>query len=152
HCETGTRKFSDPNKQDSEEDRAMIVELRSTGLQTVVEPSVHPSGERYVWQGELTPAQVDADAINYAVERLAACSLVARHWPQGRRHDAALALAGALFRNCWTRVDVEHFVLSAALVAGDEEIEDRTRAISDTEEKLRIGQHVTGLPTLVEIV
>ncbi|MBL8190900.1 MAG: bifunctional DNA primase/polymerase, partial [Acidobacteria bacterium] len=151
-CETGTKKFSDPTKPDADDQRAMIVELRSTGAQTVVEPSIHPSGEQYIWQGELTPAQVDADALQRAMARLAACSLIARHWPNGRRHDAALALAGSLFRNAWTRADVELFILSAAKVAGDEEIEDRKRAIADTEEKLRRGEHVTGLPTLSEFI
>ncbi len=151
-CETVTKKFSDPNKPDGEKQRAMIVELRSTGLQTVVEPSIHPSGERYIWQGELKPAPVDAATLQRAVARLAACSLIARHWPQGRRHDAALALAGALLRNAWTRADVEQFILSAAKAAGDEEIEDRARAIADTEEKLRKGEHATGLPTLSEFI
>lgn len=151
-CETGTKKFSDPTKPGGEDQRAMIVELRSTGAQTVVEPSIHPSGERYTWQGELTPAQVDAATLQRALARLAACSLVARHWPNGRRHDTALALAGALFRNAWKRADVELFILSAAKVAGDEEIEDRKRAIADTEEKLSRGEHVTGLPTLSEFI
>jgi putative DNA primase/helicase len=30
-------------------DGEVLVELRSTGCQTVVEPSMHPSGERVVW-------------------------------------------------------------------------------------------------------
>ena len=151
-CETATKKFSDPTKPDGDDQRAMIAELRSTGLQTVVEPSIHPSGERYIWQGELTPAQVDVHTLQRSVAQLAACSLVARHWPLGRRHDAALALAGALLRNGWTRADVELFILSAAKTAGDEEIEDRARAIADTEEKLRRSEHVTGLPTLSEFI
>ncbi len=150
-CETGTKKFSDPTKPNDDQ-RAMIVELRSTGLQTVVEPSIHPSGERYIWQGELMPAHVDAGTLQRAVAQLAACSLIARHWPKGRRHDAALALAGALFRNGWTRAGVELFTLSAAKTAGDEEIEDRKRAIADTEERIRVGERVTGLPTLSEFV
>ena len=146
-CETGTKKFSDPNKQHGEDQRAMIVELRSTGSQTVVEPSIHPSGERYIWQGELMPAQVETATLQRAVARLAGCSLIARHWPHGRRHDAALALAGALFRNGWARGEVEQFILSAAGLAGDEEIEDRKRAIADTEEKLSNSEHGTGVPT-----
>lgn len=151
-CETGTKKFSDPTKPDGEAQRAMIVELRSTGSQTVVEPSIHPSGERYIWQGEVMPAQIEAATLQRAVARLAACSLIARHWPQGRRHDAALALAGALFRNAWSRADVKQFILTAAKAAGDEEIEDRARAIADTEERLRSGEQVTGLPTLSEFI
>jgi hypothetical protein len=101
-CDIKNEKFSDPNVErgKGDDERAMIVEIRSTGCQTVVAPSVHPSGERYEWaKGDLNPAQVDADTLRRSVARLAACSLLARHWPQGRRHDAALALAGALFRN-----------------------------------------------------
>jgi len=38
-----TMKFVDP------EDGSTIIEIRSTGAQTVVPPSIHPSGERVKW-------------------------------------------------------------------------------------------------------
>lgn len=51
-------------------DGAMIVELRSTGCQTVVGPSVHPSGGRYdVLGGE--PARVPAAMLIACVQALA---------------------------------------------------------------------------------
>jgi hypothetical protein len=51
-------------------DRSPIVELRATGGQTVVWPSVHPSGELYgPMQGE--PARVDAEELARAVAALA---------------------------------------------------------------------------------
>ncbi len=152
-CAIKTAKFSDPNAERGKggEVRAMIVEIRSTGAQTVVAPSVHPSGERYEWAGELEPASVEADALRQAVARLAACALLARYWRHGKRHDAALALAGALLRDGWPRDAVEHFIVAAATVAGDEEIEDRKLAIVTTDERLRAGEHATGLPTLAEI-
>lgn len=145
-----TKKWVDPNKPEGD-DRAMIIELRSTGGQTVVAPSVHPSGESYVWQGALNPATVSDGDLLWAGSRIAACALIARYWPKGARHAATLALAGALFRNGWGRDGVNKFILSAARVARDEELEDRAKAIIDTEEKLKRRENVTGIPTLVEI-
>jgi hypothetical protein len=73
-----TRKHQDPvsNK--------MIVELRSTGAQTVVGPSIHPSGEPYdPLDGE--PAVVDAGELAAAVAALAEAVTEARH---GRKEHA----------------------------------------------------------------
>ena len=58
--------------------RASIVELRSTGSQTLVGPSIHPSGEPYDFlQGE--PALVDLPVIRQAVASLAAEVIRLRH-------------------------------------------------------------------------
>lgn len=59
-----TRKHQDPAS------KKMIVELRSTGAQTVVGPSMHPSGEQYdALDGE--PAVVDIGVLGAAVAALA---------------------------------------------------------------------------------
>ncbi len=56
--------------------KEMIVEIRSTGTQTVVGPSVHPSGEAYEWlEGE--PAKVEHEVLAKAVEALVA-AVIAR--------------------------------------------------------------------------
>src|SRR5262249_46448314 len=125
-----TEKWIDPNKPE-DGDRAMIVELRSTGGQTVVAPSVHPSGDSYIWHGELKPTKIDVAALRKAVSRVAACALITRYWPNGARHDATLALAGTLFRNGWTRAEVDGFILAAASAAFDDQLEDRARGIAD---------------------
>ena len=55
-----------------------IVELRGDGSQTLVGPSIHPSGELYdPLEGE--PAQTDAAALHDAVARLAAEIVLLRH-------------------------------------------------------------------------
>jgi len=48
----------------------MIVEIRSTGVQTLVGPSIHPSGEPYSVLEE-EPAEIDPDTLATAVKALA---------------------------------------------------------------------------------
>jgi len=57
-------------------DESMIVELRSTGMQTVVGPSIHPSGERYEMLAT-EPTRVDAETLAVSVAALA--EVVTRH-------------------------------------------------------------------------
>ncbi|MEX0784684.1 MAG: bifunctional DNA primase/polymerase, partial [Dehalococcoidia bacterium] len=49
----------------------MLVELRSTGCQTVAPGSVHPCGEPVRWDRDGEPARVAPDALHDAVRRLA---------------------------------------------------------------------------------
>lgn len=66
-----TEKHTDPN------DGSMIVELRSTGAQTVVGPSIHPDGEAYeVLDAE--PASVPAPMLAACVKALAD-AVIAKH-------------------------------------------------------------------------
>lgn len=146
-----TIKFKDPSLADTDA-RAMIVELRSTGHQTIVPPSVHPSGEIYQWYGDLVPAQLAGNDLLKSVSKLAACALVARHWRPGQRHDTALALAGLLLRAGWSRARVETFIRLAATAADDEEIEDRVRTVETTEQRIKAGAKATGLPRLADLI
>jgi hypothetical protein len=49
----------------------MIVELRSSGCQTVFPGSLHTSGESIEWDSDGTPAEIDPDALRAAVDALA---------------------------------------------------------------------------------
>ena len=140
-----TAKFTDP-------DGIVLVELRSTGCQTIVPPSVHPSGETITWEENCDPASV-TDSLIKQVRALAACSLIARHWPEtGSRHETALALAGGLLRSGWSIENTEHFVVCAARAAGDDESPDRARAVRDTADGLTRNQRVTGWKRLGELL
>lgn len=107
-----TAQFIDPL------DHSTLIELRglssdgTVGLQTVVPPSIHESGEavRFEPGFEGTPANVDAEALASAVRRVAAAALFARHWPtKGSRHHAFLALAGVFARAGWSVEDTKAF-------------------------------------------
>ncbi|MFO0083752.1 MAG: DUF3987 domain-containing protein [Phycisphaerales bacterium] len=85
-----TRKHQDPVS------KKMIVELRSTGAQTVVGPSIHPSGEPYdPLDGE--PAVVDAGELAAAVAALADAVTEARHGRKERPRSQTEALRTPTF-------------------------------------------------------
>lgn len=56
--------------------KSVVVELRSTGLMTVVPPSTHPSGEALLWEHWGEPAAARPGALRAAVGRLAAAALL----------------------------------------------------------------------------
>jgi hypothetical protein len=150
-------------------DGTMLLELRSTGCQTIVAPSVHPSGDRYIWHGEsgLEMAHIGTDDLKNRLRQLATAVLIARHLPKARdertgegggRHDSALALSGFLLRP--GRLD-EALVLKVLKAAWDtkgwpserekrEAHHDLEGIVRDTAENLAVGEPVVGGPTLEE--
>ena len=80
-----TAKFADP------ETHSMLLELRSTGTQTVFPPSIHPSGETVLFEdSDAPPTELDAAHLRKRVQRLAAAVLMVRH---GYAVEAARACA-----------------------------------------------------------
>lgn len=142
----GTAKFQTPRSGEGPE---MFVELRSTGKQTVVAPSVHPDGDHYTW-GEGETAEVSGPELLQRVREVATAALLARHWPMRGRHEITLAAAGYLGRRL-TPERVEAILEAAASVAGDEEDRDRRRAVQDTLEGLQAGRPMTGGPALDQL-
>src|SRR5690606_25217523 len=77
---------------------------KGTPLQTMIPPSVHPSGERVLFDAGADPseiAEIGATELQARAERLAAAAALARLWPRrsGGRHKAALALATVLAKS-----------------------------------------------------
>ena len=147
-----TTKFSDPLAHQGG-DRGMLVEVRSTGTQTLVPPSVHPSGEEIVWASNGEPTEIDAVALQRSVTRLAAASLLARAWPgPGSRHDAAMALSGGLLRSGWSEEDATHFLRALVDATGDPEGNDRLAAVRSTSQALAEGKQTTGWTRLRNLI
>jgi bifunctional DNA primase/polymerase-like protein len=80
----------------------VILELRSTGSQTLVEPSVHlETGEPYRWvrEGTLEAVETVATDLEKRCTKLATARVIARHLPPiGGRHEYAKAVVGYLLR------------------------------------------------------
>ena len=142
-----TEQFADP-------DGTMLVELRSTGSQTVIPPSFHPSGEQFRWKLAGAPSFVECDELRRAVRRLVSCALLARNWPEpGQRHECSKALAGMLLRAGWPEDEAVKFLEIAAKVSGrDEEWQARKGDVQTTVKRLSEGRAATGIPRLKEIL
>jgi putative DNA primase/helicase len=148
--EVKTKKFIDPLEPDRK--KAMIVEVRSRGCQTVIPPSTHPEGDTYRWDQEGEAAQVAGTDLTRAAGKLAACCLISHYWTEGKRHALTLPLAVMLCRAGWLEMDAEHFVRCAAWDAGDPEARDRLKDVRTTYETSRAGKATTGIPALKKLL
>lgn len=159
-----------PHKTFKDLDGSMILELRSTGHHTLVEPSVHPSGEPYKWsRSGLQPAEISAEDLTRACRELATAALIARHLPEvrdsrtgagGGRHDLAMAIAGFMLRRDLSE-DAVLKILRAAWdakgFAGDERARrdahrDLEGLVRDTAARLRDAKPATGGKRLEELM
>ncbi len=141
--------WKDPLRDD--EAKAMLVELRANGCQTVFPGSVHETGEYVEWDNPgAAVAETTRAEVQSVVARVAAAALLVRYWPKGARHDAVLALAGSLANAGWTEADAHQLVGAVVRAACDDEPDDRTRAVHDTFAKRADGQRVLGIRGLAD--
>ena len=152
----GYRKYTMP-------DGSTCVELRSTGGQTVIPPSIHPDGKPYRWEGEAWggekgPTEIEGKTLARQVAGLALLAVLLENWPkQGSRHDAYLALAGGMLRwgdngvHPWWEKHLEAFIRAMAAVTHDHD--DRVgEVIPSTLTALRSGKPAVGFTRLAEII
>ncbi|MCI0621591.1 MAG: phage/plasmid primase, P4 family [Acidobacteria bacterium] len=142
-----TRKFQFRN--------VTIVEIRSTGAQTIFPGSCHEAtGEPIEWFNHHTLAQITGEDLSGRVSRLAAAALLASAWPttHGCRDALAMALAGGLLRAEWPPEEVERFMEAVCKSANDEEWPARVKQVRQTLQKLNQSQKVTGWQRLSELL
>jgi hypothetical protein len=157
-AESRTEKFFDPvaaANSEGDVEHSTLVEIRSTGAQTLVAPSLHPaSGDVYRWEHLVEPEVIDAAELRENVLLIAAASLLARYWPaQGARHNAAVALAGGLLKggSTYWQHNAAPFISAIAQVAGDEEYLLRASAVGTTLKRMEVDGRVQGWRTLAGI-
>jgi hypothetical protein len=145
------KSYADPRQRPNGE-RSVLIELRANG-QTVAPPSRHlKTGEAIKWEAQGQPADVDGDGLHQAVARVASAALIARYWPNGSRHFAALALAGMLARAGWKEETTEKFIIAVATAAHDGELQSRLQDVISTHGRLQEDKRVTGTPTLADLI
>jgi hypothetical protein len=79
-------------------DGGMIIEIRSTGKQTVVEPSIYPNGDAFTWCNDREPLEISKHDLKRHAARVATAALLLKHLPGPGNglHDISLALIGFL--------------------------------------------------------
>jgi Bifunctional DNA primase/polymerase, N-terminal len=126
----------------------MVVELLSTGAQSLLPPSWHESGQKRSWYAEGKSVRIKGQELVDAVADIASAALIARNWPgEGARHEYSLAAAGFLFRHLPPERP-ERTMLAAIRASGDEESYKRTKNVQTTRERLENGSNTTGGTTL----
>jgi putative DNA primase/helicase len=154
-----TKKYLDPLDR-----KKGLIELRglktdgTVGLQTMVPPSTHPSGEmvRFAAGFDKTPAHVDTAILEGAVARVAAAAALARYFPdeKGGRNMAFLALAGAAARAGWTLEQTQtfHKAMYRILWGHTADFEQCKAEVRATFDKHAAGSPVTARTSLTELI
>lgn len=121
-----------------------IIEIRSTGGQSVLPGSIHPSGEDYEWERKESPGEVDTTKLSKVIGQIAAASLVSTIWQPGKtRHALALALAGFFAKN-GLPIDDARSVFEMILNGAEDDKEgDREKCLEDTYQNLEDGERIT---------
>lgn len=140
-----TRRYKCPETKD------VLVELRSDGSQTMVPPSVHPSGHRLHFTAIHNQASVvDFGELDRSVKHLAAVALIVRNWQSGIRHELALAFSGLLRKAGFTKDQVTDLMVAICDFCVDPEVDDRLKCVSTT--YATTLEHVAGYTKLAELL
>lgn len=132
-------------------DGGTFIEIRATGVQSVLPPSRHPSGEFYEVENDTDFTQINRQQLGRAVRLVAGAALAASFYPDiGSRHDYVHALCGALLWNGWKEDDVKNFMqaVGAAAASKDKTEGEREYTVENTIEHFKAGDRVQGWPTL----
>lgn len=130
---------------------ALLVEIRSTGTQSVWPGSIGPEGDRYAIDLEIEIVELNNRLLTKYVGQVAAVSLLAQMYPEaGSRHDYVHQLTGAMMRDGFT-VSETRKVMRALIAAVDDQETDpkqRIRTIENTIEHSVDGDRTQGWATL----
>jgi len=130
----------------------MIVELRGKNRLSLLPGSKGPEGDFYIAEKKDKPSPIAYERLKMETSLIAICVLCTRFWPnKGSRNNAALALAGMMYKAGLT---LENAILIIKLVAdrvGDEEVESRVKAVSETYKNGEAGKKIAGISILRDL-
>lgn len=141
-----------PSKKWYDDDRAVIIELRTTGSQTAWVGSTHPEGDLYEVNHDVDLAEIKADDLLSRCGQLAAAVLLSRSYPKGgARHDYVHAVAGSLLRDGLNPDTVRRIVRAIlACTRNEDDVEQRMRTLENTIKSADRDGHTHGWRTLVQ--
>lgn len=143
-----TAKWIDPDRKE------VIVELRSTGSQSVLPGSTHPEGYHYELNDERPFTKISLAKITRLLNHVAAIALLARHYPErGGRHDFVHAFTGSLLHSGYGNEETRRLASALLDAVGAKETDrgQRERTINNTIESHKRGT-THGWKTLGEYV
>lgn len=138
------------------DNRTMLVELRGVkedgtiGFQTMIPPSIHPSGETVTLatDGEIAHVEhLERAVLLYAV----ACLLLLHLGHRGLLHDVRLATAGFLLRIGFDPREVRDVCRALCLALGND-VNDVDDTVESTRKRLKNNESVTGALQLAKAI
>lgn len=139
------------NEKGEKENEGAIVEIRSTGSQSVLPPSIHPENERYEINSDVPIRSISRLHLERYARYTASAAVLARHYPEsGARHDYVHAVAGTLLHTGWETTAVLSFMdaMLGAASGKEDDRRQRDRTVTNTIEKFREGERIAGWRTL----
>jgi hypothetical protein len=128
-----------------------IVEIRSTGAQSVLPPSIHPDGDRYSIENDVEFEVVTKLELERLADEIAVGAVYLHHYPDsGSRHDYVHICTGVLCWADWPEDKIRR-VMAAVLsevYEDDEEIKDRLGSVLNTISKHSEGDHIKGFTSM----
>jgi len=139
-----TVRLDDPAPPAGAEKR--IVELLGNRTQSMVPPSIHPSGEAVRWckNVKFEPPTLPEAVLKPAVEQLAAVTVLARRWVEGQRSELAMYVAGWWAKSGISREQAEQWVTAICAAANDNETSGRLTSLRHTYDQHERGEPVAG--------
>lgn len=115
---------------------------RGKGQQTVIPPTVKPSGSRLCWVREPDTLTGWSPEVEQAVEDLALAILVARH---GSGHESRLEWAATLLRMDIPIDRAERVMMHGCEYRGDRDLDDVRATLESTASRIEAGETVRGV-------
>jgi hypothetical protein len=140
----------------------MLVELLSTGTQTLAPPSIYPEGERCVWGGDKIFRISRGKLVEY-VDDVAVAALLLRHYPDAVVTRLEIAMSAASYLSSrLTPQRVKRIISATVQASEDQEWSLTPFLVKDLEaivEKIVTGKRIKGVrplegiaPTVAEIL
>jgi hypothetical protein len=132
----------------------MIVELRSTGTQSVLPPSIHDEDrDRYCYENGFEILTVSESKLREYVNCVAIGAMFLRFYPeQGGRHEFVHRACGAFLHQGWKRDLVIRFFKALFACISDNEMAERIRTVKNTIDNFEKRQRIQGWPSLVDFI
>lgn len=120
---------------------------------TPVPPTIHAKTQEILEWKSKAPATITAKELIETASRCFGLALIAQRWPNaGNRHEAGLALAGALVHAEWQEDDANKAIKALAKLVNDHKVDDRLQEVKSTYQNHQQGNQVKGLPSLLELL
>ena len=149
------------------------LDIRGDGGYIIAPPTVHPDGTVYTWEGEFDVdriAELPASLLEQITKPSKSSLLVSPtwilgnntnndpifgiialllpFWLEGDRHEMTLGIAGCLAKAFVPIQTTIQIITGLVEQAGDEELEDRLKAVDTTYSRLANGEDVAGISLL----